>query len=65
MPKMKSHSGAKKRFSVTGKGKVRRLKAYKSHILTKKTSKRKRGLRRPAIVHPQGDVKRLLRLLQA
>ena len=45
MPKMKTHSGAKKRFSVTGTGKVRRLKAYKSHILTKKTPKRKRNLR--------------------
>jgi large subunit ribosomal protein L35 len=65
MPKMKSHKGARKRFSVTGKGKVRRLKAYKSHILTKKTSKRKRDLRRPAMVSPQGDVKRLRRLLQA
>ena len=65
MPKMKTHKGAKKRFSVTGKGKVRRLQAFKSHILTKKTSKRKRQLRRPAIVHPVGDTKRLLRLLQA
>ncbi len=65
MPKMKSHKGARKRFSVTGKGKVRRLKAYKSHILTKKTSKRKRNLRRPEMVSPQGDVKRLRRLLQA
>ena len=42
MPKMKTHSGAKKRFSVTGSGKIRRLKAYKSHILTKKIPKRKR-----------------------
>jgi large subunit ribosomal protein L35 len=65
MPKMKTHKGAKKRFSVTGKGKVRRLKAYKSHILTKKTSKRKRQLRRPAIVGPVGDTKRMRRLLQA
>ena len=65
MPKMKTHKGAKKRFSVTGKGKVRRLKAYKSHILTKKTSKRKRHLRRPAIVGPVGDTKRMRRLLQA
>ena len=65
MPKMKTHKGAKKRFSVTGKGKVRRLKAYKSHILTKKTSKRKRNLRRPAMVTPQGDAKRMRRLLQA
>jgi large subunit ribosomal protein L35 len=65
MPKMKTHKGAKKRFSVTGKGKVRRLKAYKSHILTKKTSKRKRNLRRPAMVTPMGDAKRMRRLLQA
>lgn len=65
MPKMKTHKGAKKRFSVTGTGKVRRMKAYKSHILTKKTSKRKRNLRRPAMVSPQGDAKRLRRLLQA
>ena len=65
MPKMKTHKGAKKRFSVTGTGKVRRLKAYKSHILTKKTSKRKRHLRRPAIVGPTGDTKRMRRLLQA
>lgn len=65
MPKMKSHKGARKRFSVTGKGKVRRLKANKSHILTKKDSKRKRRLRRPAMVSPVGDVKRLHRLLQA
>jgi large subunit ribosomal protein L35 len=44
MPKMKSNSGAKKRFKVTGTGKVKRKKAGKSHILTKKTSKRKRKL---------------------
>ena len=42
MPKMKSHSGTKKRFRVTGSGKLMRAKAYKSHILTKKTTKRKR-----------------------
>ena len=46
MPKMKTHKGAKKRFKVTGSGKVTRCKAFKSHILTKKTSKRKRRLRR-------------------
>ena len=51
MPKMKRHSGAKKRFSVTGTGKVRRLKAYKSHILTKKTTKSKRQLRGATGVH--------------
>ena len=45
MPKMKSHSGTKKRFRVTGSGKLMRAKAYKSHILTKKTTKRKRCFR--------------------
>jgi large subunit ribosomal protein L35 len=44
MPKMKSKSGAKKRFTVTGSGKIRRKHAYKSHILTKKSKKRKRNL---------------------
>ena len=65
MPKMKTHKGAAKRFSVTGTGKVRRLKAYKSHILTKKSAKRKRNLRRPTIVTPNGDAKRIKRLIQA
>ena len=65
MPKMKTHKGAKKRFSVTGTGKVRRLKAYKSHILTKKSAKRKRNLRRPTIVTPNGDALRINRLIQA
>ena len=45
MPKIKTHSGAKKRFSVTKNGKIKRAKAFKSHILNKKTSKRKRALR--------------------
>ena len=44
MPKMKSKSGAKKRFDVTGTGKIKRKHAYKSHILTKKSKKRKRNL---------------------
>ena len=44
--KMKSHRGASKRFKLTGSGKVKRNKAYKSHILTKKSPKRKRGLRK-------------------
>jgi len=44
MPKMKSKSGAKKRFSITGSGKIKRKHAYKSHILTKKTKKQKRNL---------------------
>ena len=45
MPKMKSHSGTKKRFRRTGTGKLMRAKAYKSHILTKKSQKRKRNFR--------------------
>lgn len=46
MPKMKTHKGAAKRFRLTGTGKLKRAKAFKSHILTKKTSKRKRNLRK-------------------
>ncbi|MBR6396110.1 MAG: 50S ribosomal protein L35 [Lachnospiraceae bacterium] len=46
MPKMKTKSGAKKRVKVTGTGKLMRMKAFKSHILTKKTTKRKRNLRK-------------------
>ena len=48
MPKLKSHSGAKKRFNLTKTGKVKRAHANKSHILTKKDTKRKRGLRQAA-----------------
>jgi len=44
MPKSKTKSGAKKRFTITGSGKIRRKHAYKSHILTKKSKKRKRNL---------------------
>jgi large subunit ribosomal protein L35 len=44
MPKMKTNSGAKKRFTLTGTGKIKRKHAYKSHILTKKATKRKRNL---------------------
>ena len=44
MPKMRTNPGAKKRFSLTGSGKIRRKHAYKSHILTKKSKKRKRNL---------------------
>ena len=46
MPKMKTHRGAAKRFKITGSGKLRRHHSMKSHILTKKTTKRKRQLRR-------------------
>ncbi len=48
MPKLKTHSGAKKRFNLTKKGKVKRAHAYKSHILNKKSTKRKRNLRKAA-----------------
>lgn len=53
MPKMKSHSGARKRLKKTGSGKIKRKKAYRRHILTKKTSKRKRHLRKDALVAPE------------
>ncbi len=48
--KLKTHRGAAKRFKVTGTGKIRRSKAYKSHILTKKSTKRKRNLRKGDLV---------------
>ncbi len=50
MPKMKTKRAASKRFSLTGTGKLKRNKAYKSHILTKKTTKRKRNLRKAAMM---------------
>lgn len=50
MPKIKTHSGAKKRFRTTKTGKVKRAHAYTSHILTKKSTKRKRNLRKSTIV---------------
>ena len=49
MPKLKTHTGAKKRFNLTKTGKVKRAHAFKSHILNKKSTKRKRGLRQGAI----------------
>ena len=52
MPKMKTHRGAAKRFSLTASGKVKRGKAYRSHILTKKSTKRKRNLRQGTYVAP-------------
>ncbi|GAB4331351.1 MAG: 50S ribosomal protein L35 [Calditrichia bacterium] len=51
MPKMKSNRGAKKRFKVTASGKIKSRRAYKSHILTKKSAKRKRNLRKKAYLH--------------
>ena len=65
MPKMKSHKGARKRFKVTGTGKVKRRRAFKSHILTKKGPKRKRRLRRAQMIATRGEQKNLRRLLQA
>ena len=62
MPKMKSHSGAAKRFKRTGSGKIRRQKANKQHILTKMTTKRKRQLRGHAFISG-ADEKCIRRLL--
>ena len=62
MPKLKSKRGAKKRFELTGTGKIKRRKAYFSHILTKKSSKRKRNLKRWGVVSP-ADEKRIRRLI--
>ncbi len=50
MPKMKTNRSAAKRFHVTGSGKLTRFKAYKRHILTKKSTKRKRNLRQPTLI---------------
>ncbi|MDR1061002.1 MAG: 50S ribosomal protein L35 [Clostridiales bacterium] len=52
MLKLKTHSASKKRFGLTGTGKVKRSKAYKRHLLTAKTTKRKRGLRKATIASP-------------
>jgi large subunit ribosomal protein L35 len=52
MPKIKTRRGAAKRFTTTKKGGIKRNKAYASHILTKKSRKRKRRLRRAGLVHP-------------
>ena len=63
MPKIKTHSGTKKRFKVTATGKVRGRSAFSSHILEKKSSKRKRRLATPAVVEGS-DARRVKRLLQ-
>jgi large subunit ribosomal protein L35 len=62
MPKMKGKSGAKKRFKLTGTGKIKRGKAYRSHILTKKSTKRKRNLRSATMVD-QADEKRIKKII--
>ena len=63
MPKMKSNSGAGKTFRKTASGKYKRKSAYKSHILTSKSTKRKRKLRRPTLVS-EAEMKRLKIMLQ-
>ena len=62
MPKMKTVSSAKKRFSLTATGKIKRKHAFKSHILTKKATKRKRNLTYYTVVH-DSDVKRVKLML--
>ncbi len=62
MPKVKTNPGAKKRFSLTGTGKIKRKHAFKSHILTKKSTKRKRNLTYPALVD-KADEKNIRLLL--
>lgn len=64
MPKVKTKSGAKKRFTLTGTGKIRRKHAFKSHILTKKSTKRKRNLTKMGFVHKsdEGRVRDMLKI---
>ena len=62
MPKVKTKSGAKKRFRLTGTGKIKRKHAYKSHILTKKETKQKRNLTKFTIVD-KADVPRVKKML--
>ena len=64
MPKVKTKSSAKKRFTLTGSGKIKRKHAFKSHILTKKSKKRKRNLTHVGLVHKadESNVKLMLNL---
>ena len=62
MPKIKTSRAAAKRFKVTGTGKLKRAKAYKSHILTKKSTKRKRNLRKPTMTDAT-NVKNMKKIL--
>ena len=57
MPKMKTNSGAKKRFTLTGTGKIKRKHAFKSHILTKKTTKQKRNLTHTGLIDPSDETR--------
>jgi large subunit ribosomal protein L35 len=63
MPKVKTHSGAKKRFSLTGTGKVKRKHAFKNHMLDKKQTKQKRKLTHTTLVH-KSDESRMKKLLK-
>ncbi len=62
MPKLKTNSGAAKRFKLTGSGKIKRKKAYHSHLLSHKSSKRKRNLRKPDYLDKTNEkhIKRLM-----
>jgi large subunit ribosomal protein L35 len=62
MPKIKTHRGAAKRFSLTATGKIKRNKAYASHILTKKNRKRKKNLKKAGLLHKRdmGGIKKLI-----
>jgi len=62
MPKIKTNSGAKKRFALTGSGKIKRKHAFKSHILTKKTKKQKRNLTKFSILE-KADLNNVRKLL--
>ncbi|MGD8400627.1 MAG: 50S ribosomal protein L35 [Bacillota bacterium] len=62
MPKMKTHSGAGKRFKVTGSGKIKKNHAFRSHLLESKSPKQKRGLRKAEIIS-SGDERRVKRML--
>lgn len=64
MPKVKTKSGAKKRFKLTGSGKIKRKHAFKSHILTKKETKQKRNLTNAGLVHKsdESNVKHMLNI---
>ncbi len=62
MPKMKTNRGAAKRFKATGSGKLKRSKAFASHILTKKSTKRKRGLRKGDLVD-ESNIKAIKKIL--
>ena len=62
MPKMKTHSSTKRRFKITGTGKVMIYKAYRNHLMLGKSARQKRNLNNSAVMHP-GDVKRIKQML--